>query len=230
MDTDTDPFDWQRIFINDLPWSFLGEVALRTAFMFIVLLVALTASGKREVRQLSIYELVLVIGLGSAAGDPMFYNNVPLGPAVVVFVVLMVCYKAATLISDRNQPIHDIIEGKPVYVVEYGRILIDNFDREDLGMDELLSELRQAGIEQLGQVRVAIREPSGQFSVFEFNPDGVLTGLPILPKAFDKKADHIDLPGQYACCTCGRVELYSQPVQQPICANCGKSVWVMAIR
>ena len=230
MDTDTDPFDWQRIFINDLPWSFLGEVALRTAFMFIVLLVALTASGKREVRQLSIYELVLVIGLGSAAGDPMFYNNVPLGPAVVAFVVLMACYKLATFISDRNQTIHDVIEGKPVYVVEDGCVLIDNFDREDLSLDELLSELRQKDVEQLGQVRVAILEPNGQFSVFQFAPDDVKAGLPILPKVFDEKTDHVDQPGPYACCTCGRVETYTQPAQQPICANCGKSVWVAAIR
>ena len=72
------PFDWERIVIHDFPWVYLGEVAFRTVFMFLVVLAALTVSGKREVRQLSIYELVLVIGLGSAAGDPMFYDDVPL--------------------------------------------------------------------------------------------------------------------------------------------------------
>ncbi len=230
METDVDPFDWHRILINDLPWAFLGEVALRTALMFLILLVTLTAAGKREVRQLSVYELVLVIGLGSAAGDPMFYNDVPLVPAVVVFAIIMVCYKTATFISDRNQTIHDAIEGKPVYVVENGCIQVDDFDREDLSQDELFSELRQKGIEQLGQVRIAIREPSGELSVFPFEQNDVKVGLPILPKAFNKKADYIDEPGQYACCNCGRVERYHQSARQPICSSCGQSVWVTAVR
>ena len=79
------PFDWHRIWLSEYPSTYLGEVALRTVFMFVVILTALSISGKREVRQLSVYELVLLIGLGSAAGDPMLYHDVPLGAAVVVF-------------------------------------------------------------------------------------------------------------------------------------------------
>lgn len=109
------PFDWERILIDQFPWTYLGEVAFRTVFMFFVLLTALTISGKREVRQLSIYELVLVIGLGSAAGDPMFYPDVPLSSAVVVFVVMMGCYKLATYISDRNQFVRETVEGRLRY-------------------------------------------------------------------------------------------------------------------
>lgn len=122
MSEPVSPFDWERMFIHEFPWTYLGEVAFRTLFMFIVLLAALTISGKREVRQLSIYELVLVIGLGSAAGDPMFYHDVPLASAVVVFVVMMACYKLATYISDRNKTVRDVLEGKPVYVIENGCI------------------------------------------------------------------------------------------------------------
>jgi len=86
------PFDWERILIHDFPWLYLGEVALRTVIMFTVLLLALTVSGKREVKQLSVYELVLLIGLGSAAGDPMFYDDVPISAAIVVFVLMMGYY------------------------------------------------------------------------------------------------------------------------------------------
>lgn len=176
------------------------------------------------------YELILVIGLGSAAGDPMFYDDVPLSAAVVVFAVMIGCYKTATFISDRNPKIHDIIEGKAVYIIENGCILIDNFGREDLTMDELLSDLRQAGIEQLGQIKTAIREPNGQLSVFQFAPDEAKPGMPVLPKAFDQRADHIDQPGRYACCTCGLVKSFDAPAQQPPCSTCKQSVWVAAAR
>ena len=122
-----EPFDWGRMFIHDFPLTYLGEVAFRTAFMFVVLLTALTVSGKREVRQLSIYELVLLIGLGSAAGDPMFYDDVPLASAVVVFIVMMSCYKLTTYISDKNKKVRHVIEGQPVYVIENGCILTRKF-------------------------------------------------------------------------------------------------------
>ena len=65
-------FDWNRILINDLPYFFLLEVVLRTAVMFAFLLVALRFTGQRGVKQLSIFEIVIIIAMGSAAGDPMF--------------------------------------------------------------------------------------------------------------------------------------------------------------
>jgi uncharacterized membrane protein YcaP (DUF421 family) len=229
MPEPVEPFDWGRMFIHDLPWTYLGEVAFRTVFMFIILLTALTVSGKREVRQLSIYELVLLIGLGSAAGDPMFYNDVPLSSAVVVFVVMMSCYKLATYISDKNKKVRDVLEGQPVYVIENGCILVQNFDQEDLGLEELFSDLRVEGIEQLGQVRAAILEPNGQLSVFQFKETDILPGLPILPNELDKHTDHIEVAGHYACCGCGKVEPLQVGTDPVICQQCSKTDWVKAV-
>ncbi|GAB3640880.1 DUF421 domain-containing protein [Spirosoma arcticum] len=223
------PFDWERMLIDQFPWTYLGEIAFRTVFMFLVLLTALTISGKREVRQLSIYELVLLIGLGSAAGDPMFYHDVPLSSAVVVFVVMMGCYKLATYISDRNKPIREVLEGKAVYVIENGCILTENFDREDIGRDEMFADLRAAGIEQLGQVRIAILEADGQFSIFEFSPDEVRPGLPILPREISRHTEQINGPGRYACCNCGNVQSFEEPAIRSVCPRCSQPVWVRAI-
>lgn len=230
MSEPVQPFDWERILIHNFPWTYLGEVAFRTIFMFAVVLTALTVSGKREVRQLSVYELVLLIGLGSAAGDPMFYHEVPLASAVVVFTVVMGCYKLITYISDRNKTVRHVFEGKPVYVIENGCILTENFDREDLGLDELFSDLRVAGIEHLGQVRTAIVEPNGQLSVFQFSADDVLSGLPILPNELKKTTELIQQPGDYACCTCGNVQTFEATTQQVHCRRCSKITWVKAIR
>ncbi|ADB39243.1 DUF421 domain-containing protein [Spirosoma linguale] len=229
MSEPVQPFDWGRMFIHDLPWTYLGEVAFRTAFMFVILLTALTVSGKREVRQLSIYELVLVIGLGSAAGDPMFYDDVPMASAVVVFIVMMSCYKLATYISDRNKTVRQVLEGKAVYVVENGCILTENFDREDLGLEELFSDLRVEGIEHLGQVRVAILEPNGQLSIFQYKPDEVKFGLPILPNELKKDTEQIEESGKYACCNCGYVESFTAPAGLENCRRCNQTKWVKAV-
>jgi uncharacterized membrane protein YcaP (DUF421 family) len=224
------PFDWERIFIHDLPWTYLGEVAFRTVFMFLIVLTALTVSGKREVRQLSIYELVLLIGLGSAAGDPMFYDDVPLSSAVVVFIVMMGCYKLTTFISDRNKTVRTVLEGKPVYVIENGCILTQNFKQEDMGLDDLFSDLRVGGIEHLGQVRTAILEPNGQLSFFQFRENDTRPGLPILPNELKRHTESLSEPGDYACCTCGSVQSISTSTDSLTCPRCTHTHWVKAMR
>jgi uncharacterized membrane protein YcaP (DUF421 family) len=221
------PFDWQRMWLHDYPPTYLGEVALRTVVMFVVILTALTVSGKREVRQLSVYELVLLIGLGSAAGDPMFYDDVPLAAAITVFVVVMICYKFITRLSDRNKLVRNKLEGVPVYVIEDGRILTHNFNDEDLGKDELFVDLRQAGIEQLGEVRIAILEPNGQLSLYKQPDDQIKPGLPILPKALADYTKHILTAADYACTECGHTQPM-QPDQDITCPNCQKQAWVKA--
>lgn len=221
------PFDWQRMFIHDFPLSYLGEVALRTVVMFLILLLALKISGKREVKQLSVFELVLVIGLGSAAGDPMFYDDVPLLTAAVVFTVMMACYKLFTRLADKNKTVREILEGKPVYVIQDGCILVQNFDDEDLGLDELFAELRMAGVKQLGQVETAILEHNGEVSIFQFEAEDVKPGLPILPHKLKNPIENLSEAGRYACCQCGQVVEYGkEPVKT--CQRCEHHQWVKA--
>ena len=121
-----------------------------------------------------------------------------------------------------------MIEGKPVYVIENGCILLENFDREDVTQEELFSDLRAVGIEQLGQLRTVIVEPNGQLSVFSFKPEEVRKGLPILPNELARQTQHPTEPGDYACCTCGHVQPFGALIDQPPCQRCGQSVWVKA--
>ena len=96
-----DIFEWRRILINDMPVEFLLEVAFRTIVMFFFLVVTLRLAGKRGVKQLSIYEVVIIVALGSAAGDPMFYKDVGLIPALLVFTIVMGLYRLITSLAGR---------------------------------------------------------------------------------------------------------------------------------
>ena len=87
------PFDWHRIWwADDISWPFLLEVGFRCGFTYLLILGALRIMGRRGVRQLSIFELSIILGLGSAAGDAMLYNDTPLLPATVVFMVVTALY------------------------------------------------------------------------------------------------------------------------------------------
>jgi uncharacterized membrane protein YcaP (DUF421 family) len=82
-------FDPQRILLKDLPLDFLGEVARRSIFAFCVVYLFLKLSGRRGIRQQSLFELVVILTLGSAAGDVSFYEDVPILPVAVVFLTLL---------------------------------------------------------------------------------------------------------------------------------------------
>src|SRR5690606_19609775 len=111
-------FEWNRILLNDLPVEFLLEVIFRCVIMFILVLLTLKLAGRRGVRQLSIFELVIIITLGSAAGDPMFYEDVGILHAVCVFVVVLLMYRFITWAISRFQKVDDFLEGKPIYLIK----------------------------------------------------------------------------------------------------------------
>ena len=76
--------DWKEFMLGAENWNFIPEVMLRTFIMFVIVMVSLRLLGKRGVKQLSVFELVVIISLGSAAGDPMFYKDVGILPALIV--------------------------------------------------------------------------------------------------------------------------------------------------
>src|SRR5688572_25563851 len=139
-------FSWKELLLGSEEWNFLPEVIIRTLVMFTIILVSLSILGKRGVKQLSVFELVVIIGLGSAAGDPMFYKDVGLIPAIIVFIIIISLYSWVTHWVGKSKKIEQLVEGKPICLVKDGRFAIDNFSKEALGQDEFFSELRLKGV------------------------------------------------------------------------------------
>lgn len=209
-------------------WSFIFEIIFRTIAMYLAILLALTILGKRGVKQLSVFELVIIIGFGSAAGDPMFYKEVGLISAITVFIVVIMCYKLTTFLIFKSEKIELLIEGKPICLVENGSFSINNFKKEPLGYDEFFSEMRQQGVSHLGQISLAIIEVTGEISLYFYKDEEVKYGLPILPKLYDDK--HVQIPDSaiYSCNFCGFTEEILE-CNSHLCKNCHKDKWVKSI-
>jgi uncharacterized membrane protein YcaP (DUF421 family) len=159
-------FSWKELMLGSENWDFLPETMLRTSIMFIIINVSLRILGKRGVKQLSVFELVVIISLGSAAGDPMFYKDVGILPATIVFVMIVGLYSLITYFIGKNKRFENLMEGKPARLINKGVFSIGNFSKEALGEDEFFAELRMQGVSQLGQIEEAIVETSGNISIF----------------------------------------------------------------
>jgi uncharacterized membrane protein YcaP (DUF421 family) len=220
-------FAWKELLLGGEDWSFLLETFLRTLIMFIVILVSLRLLGKRGVKQLSVFELVVIIGLGSAAGDPMFYKDVGILPALIVFTLIVSLYTLVTYLVGKHKKFELLVEGKPVCLIKDGQFSIENFKKETLGADEFFAELRMQGVSQLGQIEEAIEESSGNISIFYYPDEKVKYGLPIMPDTLDRTTKKITEAGYYSCLFCGHTDKL-QPANEHVCHACKKVEWVKA--
>ncbi len=220
--------DWNQILVGEENWRFMLEISFRTFTMFLIILIGLRLLGKRGVRQLSVFELVVIISLGSAAGDPMFYKEVGLLVPVIVFTVIVGSYRLTTFLMAKSEKFDDLVEGTSTYLIEDGEFNIADFGKEGLAKDEFFSELRQQGVSHLGQIDAAILETSGTLSIYFYPDEEVKPGLPILPRLFCETLNKITEPGIYACRFCGNTEKL-KPTNQHKCKKCKYTEWVKAI-
>ena len=101
--------DWASIFIHDTTWSFAVEILIRVTVMFVLIITFLRFTGKRGIRQLSIFELTIILSLGSIAGDPMFTEDLPIIQAVLIMGSVIVLYRICTWVMMKWQFLMKII-------------------------------------------------------------------------------------------------------------------------
>ncbi len=220
-------FDLRTLLLGEEDWSFLPEVVFRSAIMFLVTLVALRLIGRRGIMQ-GVFELVTIITLGSAAGDPMFYKKVGLLPAILVFIMIVVMYRVINYFTTRNKAFEHVIEGRHVRLIKDGRFIVENFKHEELGKDEILSDLRLQGVSQLGQIEAAYVEPSGDMSIFFHSDENVIYGLPIRPEHYEIQAEKITEAGKWSCTYCGNTKDFEKS-EIHVCDVCQKTKWVQSM-
>lgn len=220
-------FDWQRMALDNVPLEFLGEVALRSFYTFVLVFLFLKMTGRRGVRQMSLFEVLIILTLGSAAGDVAFYDDVPLLPVLVVFLSLALLYRLVMWLMAHSEKLEDMLEGKPVVIIEDGELAWSKLGRANMTEFEFFMELRLNGVEQLGQVKLAILETNGQISVYFFSDEEVKSGLSILPKQCTQRFKVVPEAGDYACVRCSEVVAMKAGDHQ-LCPRCANPEWSRA--
>jgi uncharacterized membrane protein YcaP (DUF421 family) len=216
------PFDWQRLWLSDeAPLGFLLEIAFRCVVMFLLTIGALRISGKRGVRQLSLFEFALILILGSAAGDATIYHDTPLLHAAVVFAVIIAMYVLFNYLTDKYPRIERMLEGEAELIIVEGEIDLPAFSKSSLTGQELCGQLRQLQVEHLGQVRRLYIEGTGEISVFFFEPHDERPGLPIWPELYQHPMQELPKAGLYACHKCATVRELPAGPAPATCSRCG---------
>lgn len=226
-------FDLRRIFLGEAPPWFLLEIVLRAGLLYLYTLLLLRFLGKRGVRQLTFFEFAIILALGSAVGDPMFYEDVPLLHGALVITVIVLVQRAIVIITERNKRLEVLFESSPRRLIKEGVLELDALAEEKLSKDEVFSRLRENGLNQLGQIERAYLEPSGNISIWQREPKDISPGLTLMP---DEDPDYpivYEAPKEisktlvYTCQHCGRTRELSAKNIFPVCV-CGGKSWLEA--
>lgn len=153
-----------------LPEISPGEKILRSLIVYFFLVIMFRLLGKREVAQMTVFDLVVLLILSNVVQNAMIGpDNSVTGGLIGATTILIANWFVGRAAFGHPRFAH-ALEGTPTLVVHHGEFVEPNLRRESISKEELLSNLRSQGIFNLKEVRAAIMEPSGKLSVMK-DPD-----------------------------------------------------------
>jgi len=143
------------------------EIVLRATVTFFFLLLVTRSMGKKELSQLSAFELILVITMGDLVQQGVTQEDQSLAGAFTAIATIATPIVLLSAIQFRWPRTRSAVRGIPVVVLRNGRPLEEAMRVERLKLDEIHEAARQQGIGDLAEVRVAILEPDGKLSFIQ---------------------------------------------------------------
>ena len=150
-----------------LPEISVGEKILRSLIVYFFLLVMFRLLGKREVAQMTVFDLVVLLILSNVLQNAMIGpDNSVTGGLIGAGTILAINW-AVGRAAFSSRWFEKVVEGVPTLLVHSGEMVLPNLRRTNISREELLSNLRSQGIFDLEEVRAAVLEPSGKLSVLK---------------------------------------------------------------
>jgi uncharacterized membrane protein YcaP (DUF421 family) len=150
----------------EIDWTELMYTALRASFVYVFLLIVVRLLGKREIGNTSAFDLIVALILGEVV-DEIIYGDVTILQGVTAIVVVAIWHVVNSWASFKSQIIDKITGAPPTVMVKNGQIQHKNLAKERLNEDELRSELRMMGVDDVKEVKQATLEPNGKISVIQ---------------------------------------------------------------
>jgi uncharacterized membrane protein YcaP (DUF421 family) len=160
--------DWAAVFLPETP---VLETFVRTSVLYLGLFGLLRLILKRESGSIGITDLLFVVLLASSAESAMLGESNSIGDALLVVLTLVVWTYFLNWLGYRFPKLQRLVRPAPLLLVKDGEMLRRNMRKEFITEDELMSVLRQQGVEGVSEVSKAYMEGDGNISVITRNGD-----------------------------------------------------------
>lgn len=140
------------------------DVVWRAAAVYVFLFVFTRALGKRELVEMSAFEMIVLITIGDLVQQGVTQEDYSVTGAVLAVSTFGFLSLVGSYVAFRFRRTRPVLEGRPVVVVHNGKWLDEALRLERVTRDEVLEAARNEGIADVGDVRVGVLEPDGKFS------------------------------------------------------------------
>ena len=143
----------------------MATCIIRTVIIYILLVLAIRTTGKRQIGELEISELVTTFLISELASMPIGNQEIPLSFAVVPILIIISLEVVISFCSTRSNIMKRIFLGTPSILIERGKVRQDELSKARMSLEELMSQLRQNGVTAIENADYAILENNGKLSV-----------------------------------------------------------------
>lgn len=159
--------DWQSMFV---PTESVLEVVIRGSIMYLGMF-ALLRVFRRQSGAVGIADLLLIVVIADAAQNGMAGDSKSITEALLLIVTIVIWNWAFDRLGFSSKFWAGVLDPEPLLLIRDGRMIEKNMKKELITDDELMSQLRQQGVEDISTVRKAYIESNGRFSVLTETPD-----------------------------------------------------------
>ncbi|HKU21118.1 MAG TPA: YetF domain-containing protein [Terriglobales bacterium] len=147
----------------------LIEIVARTAAIYLFVLLGVRLSGKREVGQMTPFDLTLLLLLSNAVQNAMTGPDTTLAGGVFAAATLLIMNYGVAEASGMNRRFRKLVQGQPTLLVHNGSLMESHMAREHVTVDELQRALREHGIGSVKDVALAVLEVDGSISLLKYD-------------------------------------------------------------
>ncbi len=142
-----------------------AAIAGKTTIIYFFLVAGLRLMGKRELGQMNIYDLVLIIVLANAVQNSMVGSDSSLVGGIIAALTLLFWNRLLTLAMSRSSQLEHVMVGEPTLLVNDGEMIESHMRKEGVTPEQILAALREHGIKSVADARMCILEVDGTISV-----------------------------------------------------------------
>lgn len=172
------------------------QIFIRSIIFLIVLLVLTKLLGKKQISEISFFEYVSGITIGSIAGEVIMGLDANIGHGVLAIAIFSIITLLVDVFSLKSKKFRDIVEGKGTIFIKDGKVMEDNLKKEKYSVEDLGSLLRQKDVFNVADVEFALLEPNGDLSVLLKKENRPLTPKDLnMPMPHEKEPETVIMDG-----------------------------------
>ena len=146
-------------------WAQLLRSVLSAAVIYLVIVAAIRIFGEKALAKMSGYDMIVTVALGSLVATLPLTTDVSIVDAIAAATTFLGLQQITRYLQARHRRIHTLVRERPRLLLWNGRLLEDRLLESDISADEVRAAVRRSGILSLKQVRAAILENDGEWSI-----------------------------------------------------------------